>query len=88
MLPAFVHVAGLGDRALATPLTAGVLGGHQTEIRADAGAGEPFPVADLHCEGERGQCRHSAQALQPRYHRCPFWFVRHLGDRFVQTIAT
>jgi hypothetical protein len=31
------------------------LGGHQPEVRADRGPGEPVPVTDLDCQPEPGQ---------------------------------
>jgi len=45
--PTGVAIAGLGDRALGAPAAGGVLGGHQPEVGADSGAGEPAPVGHL-----------------------------------------
>ena len=63
--PAGVAVPGLGDPALGAFVAAGVLGGHQPEVGADARAAQAVPVADLDREGEPGQGGDPAQAAQP-----------------------
>ena len=67
--PAHVRVAGLGDRPLRPALPGGMLAGHQAEVGADAGAGEPVPVTDLDRQREPGQRRDAPQTRQPVHHR-------------------
>ena len=58
-------VARLGDRPLHAGIARGVLGGHQADVGADRGAGEPRPVADLHRQRQAGERGDTAQAAQP-----------------------
>jgi len=53
--PAGVGVAGLGDRPRDRLCPEECALGTSPEVGADAGAGEPVPVADLDGQRERGQ---------------------------------
>ena len=58
-------VAGLGNAALASRATAGMLGRHQAEIRHElAGIGEARDVAELSHQSGCGHQPHAAQRLQ------------------------
>ena len=76
---------GLGDRALGAPAAGGVLGGHQPEVGADSGAGEPAPVGHLDTQPERG--RDPPPAAQPAHRAGELRVIGHLDDRFVETVA-
>jgi hypothetical protein len=86
--PSRVAVTGLGDRALAAVLTAGVLRWYQAQVRADRGTGEPVqsPISVA--------SPNAVRVLIPR--RQPSRptigangaLAGHLGDRGIQPVAT
>jgi len=80
--PTDVAVAGLGDPALGDAPEE-CSDGTRPHVGADAGAGEPVPVAYLDGEGERGQSRDPAQARQPLHHWCELAAGGHGGDLLV-----
>ena len=63
--PSHVGVADFGDRSLDPRGSRGVFAGHQSDVGADRGAGEPRPVADLHRQRQAGERGDTAQAAQP-----------------------
>ena len=63
--PTHMGIAGLGDRPLHAGVARGVLTGHQADVGADRGPGEPGPVTDLDRQRQTGQCRDAAQTAQP-----------------------
>ena len=63
--PTHMGIAGLGDRPLHAGVARGVLTGHQADVSADRGPGEPGPVTDLDRQRQTGQCRDAAQTAQP-----------------------
>src|SRR2546421_195254 len=82
-----VGVTGLGDRTLAAAGAARGLAGDQAEVGADAGAGEPVPVADLHGQPEPGQGGDPAHRAQPGHDRRPLRRGGGRGDRLVEALA-
>ena len=65
----------------------GELRGHQPEVGADRGAGEPVPVGDLDAEPDRGQRGDPAQAAQPSHRPGQRLGLGHLFDRGVEPVA-
>jgi len=84
--PAGMPAPRLGDRAHRSAAAGGMLRRGQAQERADAVAGEPVPVADLHGQAEPGQRSDAAQAAQPGHHRRPCRFRGHGQDRLVQPV--
>jgi hypothetical protein len=81
---ASMGVPGLGDPALNPPISRGALAGHEAEVGADRGAGEPLPVGDLDTEPDRGQRRDPTQAPQPADRPDQRRGVSHLHNRGIQ----
>ena len=60
------------------------LGRHQAQVGADAGAGQPMPVADLDRQREGGQRADPAQARQAPDHRRKARLGGELGDLLIE----
>ena len=64
-----------------------MLAGDESEVGADAGAGEPVPVAELDGEREAGQGRDPSQAAQPAGQVGELAVSGHRRDRSVEPVA-
>ena len=84
--PAGVAVACLGDRALGSCLSRGMLGRDQPEVGANALAREAVPVADFHGQAEAGQRGDPAQALEVPDDGGVLAVVGKFLDRRVETV--
>ena len=86
--PAYMAVACLGDRALATSLAAGVFTWGESEERSERLGTEPVPVSELDRQRERRQRRNAAQTDEPLDDVDVRWRGGKLCDRFVECVAS
>src|SRR5581483_2676897 len=82
-----VAVAGLGDRAELTPLTAGVLARGQAQERSQRLRAEAHPVAELDRERERRQRPDTAQTAEPPDDLGERRLASQLGDRLIERVS-
>ena len=85
--PARVGVAGFGDGPARVARPGLGFAWHQAQIRADRGAREPMPVADLHTQRKCGQCPDAPQAAKASDDICPAEVACHLGDLAIEQLA-